>query len=181
MIYTIVADIFDFNEIYSKRDCHAEWQPLSLIPEDVLEYIESSRSEKTRLERFCAYFTLFLTVERFYKKKNLSISRTEHGKPYLVENGEKSNIHISISHTDGAIAVAISDEYELGVDLQINISEAQEKRLEKRFFDGVKIKNEIIDQEIYRLTISNNIDFEKICETNMYQILLKNGRFVNLF
>lgn len=169
MIYIIVADTEYFEALMEeviKRDCHDLWQPLSLIPNEIFSYKKNGKSEKNKSERFAAYSTLFFALFTLYEKKNLKLCRTESGKPYLEENDKASKIKISISHTDGAVAVALSDEYEIGVDIQSVIDENRVERLEKRFFQSINIKEENIHQKILYLNPyrESDIIFEEIEE-----------------
>ncbi len=155
MIYTVIADTEDFrilSEKLKKRDCHDLWQPLTLIPENVFEYIKNTKNDEVRLERLAAYSTLFFALCELYGKRGLTLCRPEYGKPYLDGN----EIYISLSHTDGAVAVALSDEYELGVDIQSEIDEHRAARLEKRFFDNINIKEKNIPVNLFRLNITGD-------------------------
>ncbi len=161
MIYTVVADTRKFKEAYENaqiRDCHDTWQPLTLIPKDVLDYIKNGKSEEIKTERLAAYSTLFFALFSLYGNKNFAICRKDSGKPYLTENGEISAIRISISHTDGAVAVALSDEYEVGVDVQSEIDENRAERLEKRFFNSININEENIPLKLLYLRLSGDND-----------------------
>ena len=106
MIYTVLVDILDFCNAYKKRDCHVEWQPLSLIPTEVIEYINLAKSEKAMCERFAAYSSLFISLDKIFEKKNLSLSRTNNGKPYLTEKTEKSPAFTQILYFPTSIASA---------------------------------------------------------------------------
>lgn len=161
MIYTVVADTKIFrtlSEKLKKRDCRDVWQPLTLIPKDVLDYIKNGKSEEIKIERLAAYSTLFFALFSLYGKKNFELCRKDSGKPYLTENGEISKIHISISHTEGAVAVALSDEYEIGVDVQSEIDENRAERLEKRFFNSININEENIPLKLLYLRLSGDND-----------------------
>ena len=171
MIYTVVADTKKFKEAYENaqiRDCHDTWQPLTLIPKDVLDYIKNGKSEEIKTERLAAYSTLFFALFSLYGNKNFAICRKDSGKPYLTENGEISAIRISISHTDGAVAVALSDEYEVGVDVQSEIDESRAERLEKRFFNSINTTEESIPPELLNLRFGDNeMSLEPIKSTNI--------------
>lgn len=161
MIYTVVADTKIFrtlSEKLKKRDCRDVWQPLTLIPKDVLDYIKNGKSEEIKIERLAAYSTLFFALFSLYGKENFDLCRKDFGKPYLTENGEISRIHISISHTEGAVAVALSNEYEIGVDVQSVIDENRAERLEKRFFNSINIKEENVPLKLLYLRLSGDND-----------------------
>ena len=151
MIYTVIVDILDFCNFYNKRDCHIAWQPLSLIPDEIIKYIKSANSNEVKMERFAAYSALFIALKEFFGKTELVLERSEHGKPYLVENGVKSNIGISLSHSKGLAVISISDNFEIGVDIQAEINKDTALRLEKRFFEDVKIKSQKLDTKLFLL------------------------------
>lgn len=165
MIYTVISDINEFKsarESAEKRDCHS-WQPLTLIPSELRSYIENSGSDEVRIERLAAYSTLFFTLNKLYGEKCFGIARTPDGKPYLTEDGRSSDIRISISHSDGLVAVSISDEYEIGVDIQSEIEPARAQRLEKRFFSNINIKEDAFSQELLYLDFSGaSLDLKKV-------------------
>ena len=147
MIYVVIADILN-----SERDCHNTWQPQNLLPEGIREYIGKTKNEKMRAERFLAYTTLLCSLERFFSVNDPIIERNPNGKPYL----KNSNIQISISHCDGVAVTAICDEGQIGVDIQSVIDEEKAKRLEKRFFAEILLKNENVDVKYFSLEFSNN-------------------------
>ena len=62
------------------------------------------------------------------------------------------------------MAVAISDKYEIGIDIQSEIDENRAERLEKRFFQSINIKEESINQKILYLNPCRESDivFEEI-------------------
>ncbi len=159
MIYTVISDINNFKsalESVQKRDCHDKWQPLTLIPNNVILYIENGRSDEVKLERLTAYSTLFFALFELYGKNDVGLCRTDSGKPYLVENGEASKIRVSLSHSDGLVAVALSDECEIGVDIQSEIDDSRAERLEKRFFADINIKEEFFSQKLLYLNFSDS-------------------------
>ena len=165
MIYTVISDINNFKsarESAQKRDCHNQWQPLTLIPKDVISYIENSKNDEVRLERFTAYSTLFFALFELYGKKEVVLCRTDSGNPYLVENGKTSKIRISLSHSDGLAAVALSDEGDIGVDIQSEIDKSRAERLEKRFFADINIKEEIFPHKLFMLSFTEeNVKLEE--------------------
>lgn len=136
MIYTVIS-IFEENRITAKnRDCRIIRQPLSLLSEEIKEYIESTGNEKVKAERRLAYTTLLCSLKAFFNLDKISIKRNEYGKPYLSDG----DIYISLSHSEGAVAVTLSDEGEVGVDLQSEISPERAERLDKRFFTDLTVK-----------------------------------------
>lgn len=86
----------------------------------------------TLLARFAAYEKTGVTMEK------AEISYEKSGKPFFKN---MPNVHFNISHTDGAVAVAIGDS-ELGVDAE-KIKEAKMTVAEKLFS---KHEREFIEQ-----------------------------------
>ncbi len=150
MIYTVISNLKE-NRIEAKsRDCRIIRQPLGLLPESIKRYIENTKNQATKEERQLAYTTLLCALKAFFDIENPNILREEHGKPYL----ETGDIHISLSHSDGAVAVCLCDEGAVGIDLQSDISEDKAKRLKKRFFTDFQPENERLDTEFYFCKIS---------------------------
>ena len=182
MIYTIISTT-EKNKIEENRDCRVLRQPLSLLPKELDEFINNTKNDNLRTERYLAYTTLLSGLKEFFGIDGVLIDKNSEGKPYLVyepkkyqknedllgqytsyqknidysekfsqektqaENKEK--IHISISHSDGAVAVSISDEGEIGVDIQSKISPEKANRLSDRFFGDVEALDEDLNVKYY--------------------------------
>ncbi len=159
MIYTIIAceekrdgRVFD-GKIYTVEN------PMSLLPENIFDYINNTKNWKTRQERFLAYTSLFCSLKVFYGTNNFSIEKTDKGKPYLKtknthQKNEDHKIFISISHSDGISAVTLSDEGEVGVDIQSEIDEDKAARLSSRFMSEVTVKQTALHVDYYFCYVS---------------------------
>ena len=90
MICTVLVDSEIVKEYYEKRDC-LNWQPLTLIPKDILSYIDAQKNEKNKSERFASYALLFSLVPTFFGKIVENISRDEFGKPYFEKLSSAGN------------------------------------------------------------------------------------------
>ena len=135
MIYTVISDAFSRKiDNINKEDCRILRQPLPVLPDEILDYINKTNNECLRAERFRAYTSLFASLCAFFGVENAKIEKNKNGKPYFVP---ECGIFFSISHSDGAVAIVLSDEGEVGVDIQSEISEEREKRLKKRFIKDV--------------------------------------------
>ena len=128
MIYTVISGI-------NEKDCCEKRQSIASLPRAVERYILDTKNEQTREERLLAYTVLSFSLEKFYGIKEWNIEKNAYGKPNLVTYGEEKNLYINVSHSDGAVAVVLSDEGEVGVDIQAEILPEREDRLKKRFFD----------------------------------------------
>ena len=155
MIYTIISSTK--NRIEENRDCRALRQPLSHLPKELDEFISSTKNNSLRAERFLAYTSLLCGLKAFYGIDNASVKKDPEGKPYLVYDSDSApEIHISISHSEGTVAVSLSDEGEIGVDIQCKISAERAERLKNRFFGDVEVHSENIGVKYYYCHISEN-------------------------
>ena len=155
MIYTIISSTK--NRIEENRDCRALRQPLSHLPKELDEFISSTKNDSLRAERFLAYTSLLCGLKAFYDIDNASVKKDPEGKPYLVYDSDNApEIHISISHSEGTVAVSLSDEGEIGVDIQCKISAERAERLKDRFFGDVEVHSENIGVKYYYCHISEN-------------------------
>ena len=104
------------------------------------------------------------TTEQLTGQKNQDFSSTT--KPQGENSKSSTQIYISISHSDGVIAVSLSDEGEVGVDIQSEIPSDKANRLDKRFFTSVQPSTSELGIEYYLCKISeNDAKFEKISLT----------------
>ena len=127
MIYTVISTI-------NEMDCRILRQPCLYLPAEVERYILDTKNNKTREERLTAYTLLSASLEKFCGINDWNIEKNAYGKPILVTKGKENNLYINISHSEGVVAVVLSDEGEVGVDLQSEIPPGTEDRLKKRFF-----------------------------------------------
>lgn len=133
MIYVVIAE-----PNKSERDCRITRQPHYILPEKIKVYIEKAKNEEVKRERTLAYTTLLCSLEKLFSVKEARIEKNQNGKPYLKD----SDIYISISHCDGFAVLALSDEGEIGVDIQSPVDEKTSLRLECRFLSDIQVKNQ---------------------------------------
>jgi phosphopantetheinyl transferase len=101
----------------------AEMASIETDPDDLdffeRESIQRATVEKARRERKASYAFARDVLSRRYSipRRDLKIQRTDLGKPALSIGGKTA--HYSISHSAGLIAIAVSDDCQLGLDLQI--------------------------------------------------------------
>ncbi len=120
------------------------------LPCPVKEKIAKTAEKKTKAERIYTYSFLFerlANTEFSFKKIDKSLEFTEKGKPYI-KNG---SIYISVSHSDGIAAVALSYDKAIGVDVEkIDLSKKEKlKKIIDRFCPDLKIiynENIVISQ-----------------------------------
>jgi hypothetical protein len=115
---------------------------------------------------------LIFNPKKYQKNKDLILDETLnqknedfYKKTFTDENGLviESQIYINISHSDGTVAVSISDEREIGVDIQSEISKDKAERLKVRFFDGLEITSDSIGIKYYYCHLTEDeASFEEI-------------------
>jgi phosphopantetheinyl transferase len=138
--------------------------------ESLSDYVSSSG--KKNLEERLAAATLLYTAVCYLKNRGElenvgALKKGEHGKPYL----EGGDAKISISHSDDGVALAVSKDREIGVDMENEIDPERAKRLEKRFFREEKLSENALE---------NDSPSEKISGENVKAYSLKNGEFVSI-
>ena len=148
MICTLIVNSETIKNIYEKRDC-LSWQPLTLISDEIRMYVDNTRNEQNRIERFSAYSLLYFAINEFFERSDKRILRDENGKPYFPRLGDEADIFFSISHSGGMSAVTISDEGECGVDIQLMPEREMSERIEKRFLNSFHIDGS--DKRISRI------------------------------
>lgn len=139
MIYTIISDVYGREIDVNKRDCRILRQPLPCFSREIEEYISKTSNENLKNERFCAYVSLFSALKQFFDLDSPIIKRAESGKPYL---DNSPDIYFNISHSNGVVALTISSEGQVGVDVQSETNDEKQERLEKRFLSDIKIPNQ---------------------------------------
>lgn len=140
------------------------------------------------------YIALFFTTEKasrekesltarallsdFYKKffgcTHPEIKKSELGKPYFDFPSPRS---ISISHSDGAVAVAISDEkIDIGIDVQSEIEAEKAYRISRRFpFVKERFFEKIANACVFKATLNRDgFSFEELsvspCQKNEFTL-----------
>lgn len=162
MIYILISDLglTRENEENNKRDCRILRQPPALLPEEIREYIDGTKNENTRAERNLAYTSLLSGLKILLNIVDCNIEKDADGKPFLVTKDknvyqkEGKKIYISLSHSDYVSAVCISDEGDVGIDIQSEIDSARAERLKERFLGNIEAVNSTIDVEIYYCSLT---------------------------
>ena len=153
------------------------WEKIKSEKEDGYEALIDSLSDyvslsgKKNLEERLAASTLLYTALCYLKNRGEidnvgALKKGEYGKPYLDGGAAK----ISISHSDGGVALAVSKDREIGVDMENEIGPERAERLEKRFFREEKLSENALENA----TLSERIGGE-----NVKAYSLKNGELVS--
>ena len=151
MIYTVISTLGENRIDEIKRDCRIIRQPL-ILQGEIAEYVNDAKNEDSRAERRLAYSTLLCALKSFYNVENPRIAVNEYGKPYIADCG----LYFNLSHSDGSVAVCISDEGEVGIDIQSEIDPERAERLQRRFFTDLSVKSENIGGKYYFCRLLDN-------------------------
>ena len=104
---------------------------LSSVPTDEMEEISLFRSESQRRQKLAVRALLNEVFE-----EKMYLNHHDNGKPYL----ENCVTNISITHTDKYVAIIISDDDELGIDIESldrNFAPVEQKALSEDEIDDL--------------------------------------------
>ena len=104
---------------------------LSSVPTDEMEEISLFRNENQRKQKLAVRALLNEVFE-----EKMYLNHHDNGKPYL----ENCVTNISITHTDKYVAIIISDDDELGIDIESldrNFAPVEEKALSEEEIDDL--------------------------------------------
>ena len=124
----------------------------SFCGKDNSEYIDkiASRTPSAAAEGLYALEILDKMLEECFQKAhrdNVTLARREGGKPYF----QGSILKFSISHSDGIIACAISDNGEVGIDIEASdIDTKRANSIAARFFSAADISHLSGDAEAFK-------------------------------
>lgn len=153
------------------------WEKIKSKKEDGYEALIDSLSDyvsssgKKNLEERLITSALLYTALCYLKNRGEienvgALKKGEYGKPYL----DGGDAKISLSHSDGGVALAVSKDREIGVDMENEIGHERAERLEKRFFREEKLSEN---------TLENATLPKKIGGENLKAYSLKNGELVS--
>ncbi|MBR3805894.1 MAG: hypothetical protein IKJ13_03560 [Clostridia bacterium] len=109
--------------------------------DEIVSHILSGEDITLRRERCGAYLLLSSVMVEMFGGM-IAINREPNGRPFFDKSSE---VRFSISHSSNAVAVSISTEGPVGVDIEGEISPQRAERLEKRFFSELTINDRNID------------------------------------
>lgn len=95
--------------VWQVTETEDELRSLVSVPTDELEEISLYRNESQRRQKLAVRALLNEVFE-----EKMYLNHHDNGKPYL----ENSVTNISITHTDKYVAIIISDDDELGIDIE---------------------------------------------------------------
>ena len=105
--------------VWQVTETEDELRNLVSVPTDELEEISLYRDENHRRQKLAVRALLNEVFE-----EKMYLNHHDNGKPYL----ENSVTNISITHTDRYVAIIISDDDELGIDIEIDETIVPEER-----------------------------------------------------
>lgn len=169
MIYTVIADVSNFNADKFLTVCECDLgkkeikkREISPLPSDdyfapsirreIIDHIKSVSNDELRKERCGAYLLLSVIVREIFGAMP-AVLFSQNGKPYF-EKGV--GIYFNLSHAADLIAVSISDEGAVGVDAEAEISPEKAARLEARFFSELSISERPLNVEYAFCEISED-------------------------
>ena len=118
--------------VWQVTETEDELRNLVSVPTDELEEISLYRNESHRKQKLAVRALL---NEMFEEK--MYLNHHDNGKPYL----ENSVTNISITHTENYVAVIISDDDELGIDIESldrDFSAVEQKALSEDEIDDLE-------------------------------------------
>lgn len=153
-----VIDTFSLSNVSSsEHELYMTKENGLFCDSQTLSYIRKTKNEDLKKIRALAYLSLFATLKTFFSAEG---KVTHEGKPEFIYNeqadGEKKKLYISISHTDKITLVAVSDEGEIGVDIEGVISPEKADRVEKRYLENVEIRYTGWDIPLFYYDLESN-------------------------
>ena len=117
--------------VWQVTETEEELLKLSSVPTDEMEEISLFRNENQRRQKLAVRALLNEVFE-----EKMYLNHHDNGKPYL----ENCVTNISITHTDKYVAIIISDDDELGIDIESldrNFAPVEEKALSEEEIDDL--------------------------------------------
>ena len=117
--------------VWHVTETEEELIQLSSVPTDEMEEISLFRNENQRKQKLAVRALLNEVFE-----DKMYLNHHDNGKPYL----ENCVTNISITHTDKYVAIIISDDDELGIDIESldrNFAPVEEKALSEEEIDDL--------------------------------------------
>ena len=117
--------------VWQVTETEEELIQLSSVPTDEMEEISLFRNENQRRQKLAVRALLNEVFE-----EKMYLNHHDNGKPYL----ENCVTNISITHTDKYVAIIISDDDELGIDIESldrNFAPVEEKALSEEEIDDL--------------------------------------------
>ena len=158
--------------VWQITETEEELKGLSSVPTDEMEEIMLFRSESQRKQKLAVRALL---NEMFDEK--MYLNHHDNGKPYL----ENCVTNISITHTEKYVGVIISDDDELGIDIESldrDFAVVEKKALSEDEIDDLddEKKNEQLaiywcaKEAIFKRMSQNRVDFAEQIEVEKFNL-----------
>ena len=159
--------------VWHVTETEEELLNLTSVPSDELEEISLFRSESQRRQKLAVRALLNEVFE-----EKMYLNHHDNGKPYL----ENSVTNISITHTDKYVAIIISDDDELGIDIESldrDFSVVEKKALSEDEIEDLEDddkKNEQLaiywcaKEAIFKIMSQNRVVFAEQIEVEKFNV-----------
>ena len=158
--------------VWQVTETEEELVKLSSVPTDEMEEISLIRNEDQRRQKLAVRALLNEVFE-----EKMYLNHHDNGKPYL----ENCVTNISITHTDKYVAIIISDDDELGIDIESldrNFAPVEQKALSEDEIDDLDDdkKNEQLaiywcaKEAIFKRMSQNRVNFAEQIEVEKFNL-----------
>ncbi len=158
--------------VWQVTESEEELLNLISVPTDEMEEIMLFRSESQRRQKLAVRALLNEVFE-----DKMYLNHHDNGKPYL----ENCVTNISITHTDKYVAIIISDDDELGIDIESldrDFTAVEKKALSEEEIDDLddEKKNEQLaiywcaKEAIFKRMSQNRVDFAEQIEVEKFNL-----------
>ena len=158
--------------VWQVTETEDELMKLSSVPTDEMEEISLFRNENQRRQKLAVRALLNEVFE-----EKMYLNHHDNGKPYL----ENCVTNISITHTDKYVAIIISDDDELGIDIESldrNFAPVEQKALSEDEIDDLDDdkKNEQLaiywcaKEAIFKRMSQNRVNFAEQIEVEKFNL-----------
>ena len=158
--------------VWQITESEEELTRLSSVPTDEMEEISLFRNESQRKQKLAVRALLNEVFE-----EKMYLNHHDNGKPYL----ENCVTNISITHTEKYVAIIISDDDELGIDIESldrNFEPVEQKALSEDEIDDLddEKKNEQLaiywcaKEAIFKRMSQNRVNFAEQIEVEKFNL-----------
>lgn len=158
--------------VWQITETEEELTKLSSVPTDEMEEISLFRNESQRKQKLAVRALLNEVFE-----EKMYLNHHDNGKPYL----ENCVTNISITHTEKYVAIIISDDDELGIDIESldrNFEPVEQKALSEDEIDDLddEKKNEQLaiywcaKEAIFKRMSQNRVNFAEQIEVEKFNL-----------
>lgn len=131
---------FSFVEEVQDEKLMADY--MSLLPAGELEKLKRYRFDKHRKQYLVGRALIRTILSRCTElaPSKIDFVREDNGRPYLAESGKNSPPQFNLSYTDGLVAVAVTQESRVGIDVENTSREIDCLEIAERYFSPAEYK-----------------------------------------